>query len=559
MSSAALLAHLNLIVGTNHLLSTRGVRDLVEHIRRSSYDLGEAYGKVRHWWHDANLATTGRKHYATLQEDEAAYNSFRRSATCDFSLQTSLLPPRRVWDLHSNRVLPFTVLVTLSSQAEVSLPDNLWTVSHSWVAEEEREEVWTPINRRRWPVSIPRSTTLEHVRIELLNMGAEYVWLDVLCLRQQGRDRDEARRAEEWKTDVPTIGHIYQGQPSRRPCITYFNGLGLPFDTSSSTLASDRHWFNRVWTLQESLRSWLPGGLTGDPIPNGAAFFGRVRTLLELTDTGGLAEELMRRRCTKEVDRISGLAYILGCETLPLYDESFHIEHAWELLVKHMWGDWRADLACCFAADTLFALFPSWQAYALGRRALHLSVDAPLRLDDGAVLHTIDVGRYSHTAQVFGPCKITRPKSTLVGNDLLDGQPDLHLHFDSWVSSGKRGQTLRFIAKSIHGVLLESAEYHIVQVNCSRGDQCWVVVEVVAEWDYYWDREVVGEIEAVKWGVIQVAEKDDGRLKNLIGNKERNVVYIAGEDALRRTRHEKRYLWAFQQMIDSGRTRFLAS
>ena len=39
--------------------------------------------------------------------------------------------------------------------------------------------------RMRWPVPIPVHTSLERVRIECLNLGAEYVWADVLCLRQK--------------------------------------------------------------------------------------------------------------------------------------------------------------------------------------------------------------------------------------------------------------------------------------------------------------------------------------------------------------------------------------
>lgn len=56
---------------------------------------------------------------------------------------------------------------------------------------------------------VPRTTTLEHVRVELLNLGAEYVWLDVLFLRQQGRAADEQQRLDEWRIDVPTIGFVY--------------------------------------------------------------------------------------------------------------------------------------------------------------------------------------------------------------------------------------------------------------------------------------------------------------------------------------------------------------
>lgn len=147
----------------------------------------------------------------------------------------------------------------------------MWCVSHSWVDSCERVEVWTKINGEQWPVPLPHDITLDHVRIELLNMGAKYVWLDVLCLRQVGRDEDEGQRQEEWKLDVPTIGYTYSRRSTH--CITYFNGLGLPLDISPAILDSTRQWFNRVWTLQESPVSWLPGGLSSRPLVDACAFF----------------------------------------------------------------------------------------------------------------------------------------------------------------------------------------------------------------------------------------------------------------------------------------------
>ncbi|RGA73443.1 hypothetical protein DPZ16_34415, partial [Klebsiella pneumoniae] len=148
----------------------------------------------------------------------------------------------------------------------------------------------------------------------LLNIGAEYVWLDVLCLRQKGGEEDEAQRLEEWKTDIPTIGHIYHASPGDRPCIVYFNGLGLPLDTSQEVIASPTHWFNRVWTLQEGRPSWVPGGLPGHRLRGAKLFFNRVAALcdLPLERYGDLIESLMARSCTSELDRIAGMAYYLG-------------------------------------------------------------------------------------------------------------------------------------------------------------------------------------------------------------------------------------------------------
>ena len=90
--------------------------------------------------------------------------------------------------------------------------------------------VWTEINQHQWPVPLPQGNSLEHLRWEILRLGAEYVWIDVVCLRQRitvnsleqlGQIKDapaqqstvdelERLRQDEWKVDVPTIGNIYR-------------------------------------------------------------------------------------------------------------------------------------------------------------------------------------------------------------------------------------------------------------------------------------------------------------------------------------------------------------
>ena len=105
------------------------------------------------------------------------------------------LPPRRVWDLYSNRVLPGWLFRKWGhSDEEWEQWSTVDPVSHSWVHPNDRHSVWTPINGRKWPVPVPKDTTLDRVRVELLNVGRETIWLDVLCLWQEGvLDHDEAR------------------------------------------------------------------------------------------------------------------------------------------------------------------------------------------------------------------------------------------------------------------------------------------------------------------------------------------------------------------------------
>ncbi len=48
------------------------------------------------------------------------------------------------------------------------------------------------------PVPMPKDANLDLIRIEMLNHGAEYTWLDVLCLWQEG-GKNEHLRMDEWK------------------------------------------------------------------------------------------------------------------------------------------------------------------------------------------------------------------------------------------------------------------------------------------------------------------------------------------------------------------------
>ncbi|KAJ3557904.1 hypothetical protein NM688_g1218 [Phlebia brevispora] len=127
------------------------------------------------------------------------------------------------------------------------------------MAEGSRDCVLTPINGFDRHVPLPKDTTLDRIRVELLNLGAEYVWLDVVCLRQEDETRPEKDiRIEEWMTGVPTIGYIYRSWVN---IATYFDGLGRPFQIGD--ISSPRHWLNRAWTLQETSPGTFIGGMTG--------------------------------------------------------------------------------------------------------------------------------------------------------------------------------------------------------------------------------------------------------------------------------------------------------
>ncbi len=93
---------------------------------------------------------------------------------------------------------------------------------------------------------IPKDADLNLIRIEMLNqhwsvpgyMIVEYVWLDVLCLRQEGGEREDLR-AGEWKVDVPTIGVLYSSPPTWS-VVYYLSGLGRPLRFKPGDLEDER-------------------------------------------------------------------------------------------------------------------------------------------------------------------------------------------------------------------------------------------------------------------------------------------------------------------------------
>lgn len=551
ITSSHLLAILNFILGSEYTFDSRAkLEDLIDHIKNTTRDVGEAYGTLRTWWFAEDLSSV--RHMMEMREADIARH--RQHAIKGSCIHKSRIPPRRIWDLYSNRILSSAVMPLPEGEYEYdedSTVLNYWTVSHSWVAEEERLEVWTKVNAELWPVPLPRATTLEHIRVELLNMGAEYVWLDVLCLRQHGKPEYEAVREEEWKLDVPTIGYAYS-EPFR-PCITYFNGLGLPLDTSLHVLQSERHWFNRVWTMQEAVEQWLPGGLTGEPLIDGTSFFARLENLIgEMWLPGKqfeVAQNLKARYCTNALDRIASLAYHLRCGTLPLYRENIPEEDAWRSLLKHMHKWFRTHFFLQYAVDTPFGLWVTWKGFLESRPALptwHLGAsglgdEGCLVLQDSAVLYTDAPGSYYHSGRLVGPCHFAQPLPT------NRTEPPQLL---SIVLEGV-SKPVRIRCHGLHGVFLPNISYMLVGIGDPVKEH-WVVVEVVGERQILvetsfrvWERRPA--LEAVKWAVIRVDVNGADRITQE-GYRDGCVAYLEGEQALKRSRHAADYVDAFAKM-----------
>lgn len=421
-SRKELLDKLNAVLGTDYTFDdTPGLSSCLQEYLDESCDFGQAYGYLRPWWFDYDFKRVPKLMDRRKVEDR----DMRKDAMDGDSIVDPNIPPRRVWDLYSNRVLPFYALPV---EDPSTIPDNVWAVSHSWLDKRDRRSVNTKINDQAWYVPVPKLTNLHDIRIELLNLGAEYVFLDILCLRQQDEDKPEMefRRKKEWRLDVPTIGYVYQ-HSSKQTVITYFNGLGLPFSITPDIFDSKFHWLQRVWTLQETATSWLPGGLTMDTFKNkrqkskwGPKFYKHLYELVQTTDAGPrpgifkLINAIRTRAYSNPVDRISGLAYLLRCKTLPIYDANVAVEDAWDALVEHMDTRQRADILLSWGSqgDGIYDWRPSWVQIMNCENLATIGVDCDYE-DDELLEYLPDAGHldgsdaYYHHGYIIKSCRVT--------------------------------------------------------------------------------------------------------------------------------------------------------
>ncbi|KAK0500932.1 hypothetical protein EDD18DRAFT_1067241 [Armillaria luteobubalina] len=223
------LKKLNTTLGTLYPLDSV-ISILNPYITQNS-DFGTAYAYLRPYWSD--IPTIEHK----LSTWEAEDREMRRNMLTDGRITPQSVPPRQVGDLYANRVVPYWVAYCRP-----------WAISHAWVDEKDHVDVMTSINGCEWPMPMPKDVNLDLICIEMLNARPrwmpcheeEYVWLDVLCLWQEG-GKGEHLHLEEWKLDVPTIGSVYEHAHSHVVC--YFTGLGRPLHLIPGYFEGDRCWF----------------------------------------------------------------------------------------------------------------------------------------------------------------------------------------------------------------------------------------------------------------------------------------------------------------------------
>ncbi len=327
------------MLGTSHTLDTLSLSSLLNECIEKNDDFGTAYALLRSVWNKHANSNIQNE----LSRYEEKDKKRRAKALVGNWIVDPDLPPRCVWDLYSNRVVPSWITDGLLMAQPIS---------HAWVDEKDHVDVWTSINRKEWPVPIPKGASLELIRIEMLNLGVEYTWLDVVCLRQKGGLQEDLR-VEEWKLDVPTIGYVYDDAK----VVIYLSGLGLPLSLKDGDLDSDRCWFRRAWTVQEVGLDRIIAGDTPDGPrhiktidKNGnyetdllTRFHKQLKSVGRGIGIFGHLTEMQKRVSTNPVDRVAGLAFPLLPRTIPAYHESESLEDAWIALVDAMSPMMRVD------------------------------------------------------------------------------------------------------------------------------------------------------------------------------------------------------------------------
>ncbi len=351
------------------------------------------------------------------------------------------------------------------------------------------------------PCPCPKDANLDLIRIEMLNLGADYVWLDVLCLRQAG-GLGEHLRIQEWKVDVPTIGWAYR---EAKKVVYYFSGLGRPLSFKPGDFESDRCWFNRAWTLQEITPIMIIGGETAN---NGMMeeviqrrFNEQLQGLQKMQRNNSVLDMLTRMRdrvSTNPVDRIAGLAYLLDSTHLPTYDAEQSEESAWVEFMNAT-GPWsRVELFVFYPepGNGRKYWYPSWNQAMANK----LSFRGKVRRA-GNVRRTEETdsdwheGPYIDSGYVQGLANVSEE-----GGDRQDRQGELIIREHT-------GEPHTF-------KILASHEYPIP-------DDSYVLLGAVTRCDLELDFEYVDMIHWVagkrqddkfkKWSVFSMADAEEGR------------------------------------------------
>ncbi|KAK0230071.1 hypothetical protein IW262DRAFT_1261438, partial [Armillaria fumosa] len=350
------LEKLNKTLGTSYTLGSKTLRllgfiqlcSILEPYVTRNENFSTVYTHLWPYWYHHDVATIQYKLCALEDGDRA----MRQTVLVDGRITMREVPPQHVvpyWVAHKKP----------------------WGISHAWVDGNDCMNVMMPINGYEWPVPMLRNANLDLIRIEILNARskgipyrAEYAWLDVLCLWQEGR-KNEHLCMEEWKLDVLTIGGVYGMYD---PVVCYFNGLGRPLLLAQGDLESDRSWFQRAWTMQEITQDLIIGRETGRTVMEDKVqkcFNEQLASSQEIHDSDStidILSTIQDRVSTKPLDKVAGLVYLLWMKSIPIYDAEQSEEDAWKVLVDAMRPGTRAELLFYYPepGSTDKSWWPSW-------------------------------------------------------------------------------------------------------------------------------------------------------------------------------------------------------
>lgn len=411
-----IMARLNQKLGTSYDANVSPeIEEALQFCMSKNYDFGLTYALLRHCL--TSHVSTQQTNIRRLKDGLDIYAIERRRREQDVDLLNLYengylsittpyeVKPRRVWDLIGHRIIPWEC-ANLSGT-------NLWAISHGWLDPSKRKNVKTAVNGYEWPVPVPMGVTLETVRNELLSYGAEYCWLDILCLRQHSSPDstipEEKIRALEWQIDVPTIGNVYFGKKTK--VLRYYNGLGKQFQPHGWD--SQFHWTKRAWTLQECKSGSITGGVyDGDytkvskmVIQDGwyqgstmqdfedSKEYAGISDLLDIRASAdsphngkptsspkkipcglfGVLSEMRRRHAKTDADKVAGIGFLMSDRLfvgfrktveLPVFSEKIDAEEAWMRCVRYMPSSMRDELLFRFpmagSRENGHWWFPSW-------------------------------------------------------------------------------------------------------------------------------------------------------------------------------------------------------
>ncbi len=95
----AVLEKLNTMLGTSYTLDS--VISVLNPYVAQGFDFGTTYAYLRPFWDNVYTA----EHRLRTREDED--REMRRNMLVGGKITTAIVPPRRVWDLYANRVVPY--------------------------------------------------------------------------------------------------------------------------------------------------------------------------------------------------------------------------------------------------------------------------------------------------------------------------------------------------------------------------------------------------------------------------------------------------------------------